>query len=42
MSHLIRGIFDGDGSIQAKLNEKDERNRFLHSISFCGTHRLME
>lgn len=42
MPHLIRGIFDGDGSIQAKLNEKDDRNRFLHSISFCGTHRLME
>ena len=39
MSHLIRGILDGDGNIQAKLN-KD--NRFLHSISFCGSHKLME
>lgn len=39
MNHLIRGIFDGDGSIQAKLN-KD--NRFLHSFSFCGTHQLMQ
>lgn len=39
MSNLIRGIFDGDGSIQAKLN-KD--NRFLHSFSFCGTHQLMQ
>lgn len=39
MSHLIRGIFDGDGSIQAKIN-KD--NRFLHSFSFCGTHQLMQ
>lgn len=40
LSHLIRGIFDGDGSIQAKENPNS--NRFLHSISFCGTHRLME
>lgn len=40
LSHLIRGIFDGDGSIQAK--ENPDSNRFLHSISFCGTHRLME
>lgn len=39
MSDLIRGIFDGDGSIQAKTN-KD--NRFLHSFSFCGTHQLMQ
>ena len=39
MNHLIRGIFDGDGSIQAKLNHD---NRFLHSFSFCGTHKLME
>ena len=43
MNHLIRGIFDGDGSIMAKLNPKnDGHNRFLHSISFCGTHQLME
>ena len=43
MPHLIRGIFDGDGSILAKPSpNKDGRNRFLHSISFCGTHKLME
>jgi hypothetical protein len=42
MSHLIRGIFDGDGSIMAKPNPKnDGHNRFLHSISFCGSHELM-
>lgn len=43
MPHLIRGIFDGDGSIMAKpsLNDKDH-NRFLHTISFCGAHKLME
>ena len=39
MPHLIRGILDGDGSILAKLNRD---NRFLHSISFCGTHKLMQ
>ena len=43
MPHLIRGIFDGDGSIMAKPDHnKDGHNRFLHSISFCGTHKLME
>ena len=43
MPHLIRGIFDGDGSIMAKPNpSNDGHNRFLHSISFCGTHQLME
>lgn len=43
MPHLIRGIFDGDGSIIAKPNpNNDGHNRFLHSISFCGTHQLME
>lgn len=40
MPHLIRGILDGDGSIQAKINEKT--NKFSHYISFCGTHKLME
>lgn len=40
MPHLIRGIFDGDGSILVKINPKD--NRYLHSFSFCGTHQLME
>lgn len=43
MPHLIRGIFDGDGSIMAKPNlSNDGYSRFLHSISFCGTHKLME
>lgn len=37
MAHLIRGILDGDGSIFWKYNGR----RFLHSISFCGTNRLM-
>lgn len=42
MPHLIRGIFDGDGSIMAKPSpNNDGHNRFLHSISFCGTHELM-
>lgn len=42
-SHLMRGIIDGDGSIQAYFHytPKDNRNRFKHSISCCGTHRLM-
>ena len=43
MWHLIRGIFDGDGSILAKPSpNNDGHNRFLHSISFCGTHELMQ
>lgn len=43
MPHLVRGIFDGDGSIIAKPSpNKNGHNRFLHSISFCGTHKLME
>lgn len=37
-SHLIRGIFDGDGSIQAHQHG----THFLHSFSFCGSHRLMQ
>lgn len=40
MNHLIRGIFDGDGSIRAI--ETKQNNRFAHYISFCGTHQLME
>lgn len=36
--HLIRGIFDGDGSIQAHQHG----TRFLHAFGFCGSHRLME
>lgn len=43
MSHLIRGIFDGDGSILMKPSPKnDGHNRYLHTISFCGTHKLMQ
>ena len=43
MSHLIRGILDGDGSILAKPSPKqDGHNRYLHYISFCGSHQLME
>lgn len=38
MSHLIRGILDGDGSIQASQLAR----RFLHGIAFCGTQKLME
>lgn len=37
-SHLIRGIFDGDGSIQAHQHG----TRFLHGFGFCGSHRLMQ
>lgn len=39
MNHLIRGIFDGDGSIRAI--ETQQNNRFAHYIGFCGTHQLM-
>ena len=39
MPHLIRGILDGDGSIGA---HRIKSGRFLHYISFCGTHKLME
>ena len=43
MPDLIRGIFDGDGSIMAKPSPRDDgHNRYLHSISFCGSHQLME
>lgn len=43
MCHLVRGIFDGDGSILAKPSpKKDGHNRFLHCIGFCGTHTLMK
>lgn len=41
--HVVRGIFDGDGSINARQRVfKDGRNRFMHKMSFCGSHRLME
>lgn len=39
MNHLIRGIFDGDGNITAKLSKN---NKYLHSFGFCGTHELMQ
>ena len=41
--HTIRGIIDGDGTIKAetKYTPSDNRNRFKHEISCCGTHRLM-
>lgn len=43
MWHVLRGIFDGDGSILAKPSPNDDgHNRFLHCISFCGTPKLME
>lgn len=38
LPHLIRGIFDGDGSIMFKKHNI----KYLHSISFCGSHQLME
>lgn len=38
MPHLIRGIIDGDGSIQAR---EHNNGKFLHNISICGTERLM-
>ncbi len=40
MPHLIRGIFDGDGSIKAHMTNKN--NRYAHAISFSGTHVLMQ
>lgn len=36
--HIVRGIFDGDGSFQYITGRKKE----IHSFSFCGTHKLME
>ena len=39
MKDVVRGIFDGDGSILVKTRKI--RNRFIHIVSFCGTHRLM-
>lgn len=43
MPHLIRGIIDGDGSIQAKWYvPKDGRKRFRHIITLCGTHQLVQ
>lgn len=38
LPHLLRGILDGDGSIQAH----QYGNKFLHDISYCGSHQLMQ
>ena len=40
MNHLIRGIFDGDGSIRVKIGENGKIKE--HYFEFCGTHKLME
>ena len=37
LRHFVRGVFDGDGSMLAKKHG----TRFIHSLSFCGTHKLM-
>lgn len=39
MPHVVRGIFDGDGSIRVATLKS---GRFLHSANFCGTHKLMQ
>lgn len=41
MNHLIRGIFDGDGSITAKESHGSS-NGYLHAFSFCGSEQLMK
>lgn len=42
MPHLIRGILDGDGNIEAKWHLfPDGRYRFKHKIAFCGSRQLM-
>ena len=38
--HLLRGLFDGDGCIQA--HQTDVNNRYKHSVGWCGTKQLME
>lgn len=38
MRHLIRGIFDGDGCIQAHQTN----TRYKHALGFCGSKLLME
>lgn len=39
MPHLLRGILDGDGSVQFKFYEK--WNKTKHTIGFCGSNQLM-
>lgn len=38
MSHLIRGILDGDGNITSTYTSLGKHK---HAISFCGSHKLM-
>lgn len=38
MPHMVRGILDGDGCIQMK----QKAHHYVHRVSFCGSHRLME
>lgn len=40
MCHMFRGIMDGDGSIFVK--PKGIKDHFYHTVSFCGTHQLMQ
>lgn len=40
MPHLLRGILDGDGSVQFKYYKK--YNKIKHTIGFCGTKQLMD
>lgn len=40
MSHFFRGMFDGDGSMQAR--QTTVRGRYKHSLGICGTKELME
>ena len=41
--HVIRGIFDGDGSIHVgKYRTREGRIKNRHKMSFCGTKRLMD
>lgn len=39
MRHLIRGILDGDGNVQGK--QTNINNRYKHSVGFCGSNLLM-
>ena len=40
MCHMFRGIMDGDGSLFIK--PKDNKGHLYHTVSFCGTHQLMQ
>lgn len=44
MRHVIRGIFDGDGSVQAHYinhKNKSKKSTYKHTVGFCGTCMLM-